>query len=161
MFRPAKTVSTQNRPMLSQTAEYALRATLYLAEHPDGSARVGDLAAALEVPQNYLSKTLHQLARAEILTSTRGKHGGFRLARPAGEIRLLEIVAPFERFTDSRQCLLGSTVCSDVSPCAAHSRWKEVKERSNAFFRDTTLKDLIRPSPPVPLARTPAKRPRA
>jgi len=146
--------------MLSQTAEYALRATLYLAEHPAGSARVGDLAAALEVPQNYLSKTLHQLAKAGILTSTRGKHGGFRLARPSGEIRLLEIVAPFERFTDARQCLLGSTVCSDQSPCAAHSRWKEVKERSNAFFRDTSLKDLIRPAAPVALARPPAKRSR-
>jgi Rrf2 family transcriptional regulator, iron-sulfur cluster assembly transcription factor len=143
--------------MLSQTAEYALRAALFLAEHPDRMpARVGDLAGALRVPQNYLSKTLHQLARAGVLASTRGKHGGFRLARDAGEITLLEIVAPFEHFDERRQCILGRAVCSDAAPCQAHLRWKEVQERTTSFFRDTTLRDLIR----LPAVGRPSSTPR-
>jgi Rrf2 family protein len=129
--------------MLSQTAEYALRAAVYLAEDPDRTARVGDLAEALQVPQNYLSKTLHQLAKVGVLTSTRGKHGGFRLARPPAEISAYEIVSPFERIADQRVCLLGRTVCSDAAPCGAHTRWKKVKEQTGAFFRDTMLSDLI------------------
>lgn len=133
--------------MLSQTAEYALRAALYLAEDPDRTARVGDLAEALQVPQNYLSKTLHQLARVGVLTSTRGKHGGFRLTRPPTEISVYEIVSPFERITDQRVCLLGQTICSDAAPCAAHSRWKKVKEQTNGFFRNTMLSDLIHGAP--------------
>jgi len=146
--------------MLSQTAEYALRAALYLAEDPDHTARVGDLAKALHVPQNYLSKTLHQLAKTGVLTSTRGKHGGFRLARPPEEITVFEIVAPFERMTDQRQCLLGRTVCSDAVPCGAHHRWKKVKQLTNAFFLETTLKNLIhttlpeRPTPGPAARRT-------
>ena len=74
--------------VLSQTAEYALRAVLTIAEEPGGQP-VGAyrLADALGIPQNYLSKTLHQLARAGILDSTRGKLGGFRLAH---------ILDPFE-----------------------------------------------------------------
>lgn len=143
------------RIMLSQTSEYALRAALWLAEHPDRMpARVGDLAAALRVPKNYLSKTLHALAKAGILSSSRGKYGGFRLARPAEETTLLEVIAPFERFGESRQCILGGPVCSDQTACAAHERWKRVAETTTAFFRDTTLRDLIRPKrgQPVPMA---------
>jgi Rrf2 family protein len=136
--------------MLSQTAEYALRAALYMAEHPERTpARVGELARALHVPQNYLSKTLHQLARTGVLVSSRGKHGGFRLAREPGAIPLLEIVAPFEHFEQRRQCLLGRPECSDAAPCQAHQRWKEVQERTTAFFRDTTLRDLVRPTVPT------------
>ena len=131
--------------MLSQTAEYALRASLWLAEHPDRSpVRVGDLAEALRIPQNYLSKTMHLLARAGVLHSTRGKHGGFQLARPAARIPLIEIVQPFERLGDARACLLGRTACSDAAPCQAHDRWKRVKEITTTFFRDTTLADLAR-----------------
>lgn len=152
--------SSPTRIMLSQTAEYALRAALYLAEDPLRVARVGELAEALDVPQNYLSKTLHQLARTGVLQSTRGKHGGFRLSRPPETIPLFEIVAPFERLADQRQCLLGRPACSDTAPCAAHDRWKSVKETTNSFFRETTLQDLIhanagKSAPPrQPRART-------
>jgi Rrf2 family protein len=135
--------------MLSQTAEYALRAALFLAERGDETpARVGDLARALRVPQNYLSKTLHQLAKAGVLSSSRGKRGGFRLARDPRRIPLLEIVAPFERLTERSRCILGRSVCSDQSGCAAHERWKAVTELNTAFFRDTTLQDLVRPVRP-------------
>jgi len=130
--------------MLSQTAEYALRATVWLAEHADGPVRVGDMAHALKVPQNYLSKTMHQLARAGVLTSVRGKHGGFQLARPPGAIRLLEVVEPFEAITNRRTCVLGRSVCSDAAPCRAHERWKEVTRATTAFFSGTTLADLLR-----------------
>ena len=69
--------------MLSKTSRYALGATAALAERWDeGCAiRVGDIAADLDVPRNYLSKILHQLSRAGVLTSERGPKGGFRLAR--------------------------------------------------------------------------------
>jgi Rrf2 family protein len=130
--------------MLSQTAEYALRAALWLAEHQDGPVRVGDLAAALKVPKNYLSKTMHQLARAGLLSSVRGKNGGFQLARKPGSIRLLDIVRPFEPMMDRRECVLGRPSCSDVNPCAAHDRWKAVMQTTKAFFSQTTLGDLMK-----------------
>ena len=144
---------TGRHPMLSQTAEYALRASLYLAEHAGaGPLSVGDLAANLEVPRNYLSKTLHLLARDGVLRSTRGKNGGFWLARPAKQIPLIDIIGPFERLGERQGCVLGRPVCSDSTPCAAHDRWKEVAELTTAFFERTTLEDLITPSSPVPPA---------
>ena len=132
--------------MLSQTAEYALRAVLSIAEEP-GGAPVGAkrLAAVLRIPQNYLSKTLHQLGRAGVLESTRGKLGGFQLARPPSRIPLLDVVTPFDDLTGRRTCLMGRTVCSDYTPCAAHARWKEVAERTAQFFSETTVADLMQP----------------
>jgi Rrf2 family protein len=130
--------------MLSQTAEYALRATVWLAEHPAGPVRVRDLARSLHVPQNYLSKTMHQLARAGVVTSIRGKQGGFRLARSPHAIRLIDIVGLFEPLADRRTCVLGRAVCSDATPCQAHERWKEVTRVTGAFFSGTTLGDLMR-----------------
>jgi Rrf2 family transcriptional regulator, iron-sulfur cluster assembly transcription factor len=131
--------------MLNQTAEYALRAVVTIAEQPEGRPiGAGKLAANLGIPQNYLSKTLHQLARAGVLESSRGKFGGFQLARPAARIFLLEIVTQFDDIVGRQTCLMGRTACSDQTPCAAHSRWKTVGEKAAGFFRETTVADLAR-----------------
>ena len=116
--------------MLSQTAEYALRTVLYLAAgEQDTLFRVSEIAEELDVPRNYLSKTLHLLARAGVLTSSRGKHGGFRLTKPPSKLTLAEVVAPFDGPTGARICLLGRTACSDSDPCPAHGTWKAVSTR--------------------------------
>lgn len=131
--------------MLSQTAEYALRAVLTIAAEPEGRlVGANRLAADLGIPQNYLSKTLHQLAKVGVLESTRGKLGGFRLAKAADRISLLDIVGPFDDITGRRSCLMGRASCSDNSPCPAHSRWKAVAEKQAEFFRETTVGDLVR-----------------
>nr|NIP61150.1 Rrf2 family transcriptional regulator [Gemmatimonadota bacterium]NIR77653.1 Rrf2 family transcriptional regulator [Gemmatimonadota bacterium]NIT86195.1 Rrf2 family transcriptional regulator [Gemmatimonadota bacterium]NIU30020.1 Rrf2 family transcriptional regulator [Gemmatimonadota bacterium]NIU34984.1 Rrf2 family transcriptional regulator [Gemmatimonadota bacterium] len=83
--------------MLSQTAEYALRAALHLARHhEDAPIRVDDVARSLNVPRNYLSKILHELGKEGVLESTRGPKGGFRLAEPPNEIFLARIVGRFD-----------------------------------------------------------------
>jgi len=141
--------------MLSQTAEYALRTVLYLAaEKQDSLFRVSEIAEDLDIPRNYLSKTLHLLARAGVLTSSRGKHGGFRLTKPPGKLTLAEVVAPFDGPTGARICLLGRTACSDSNPCPAHGRWKAVSTEVSTFFRETTVGDLLK----GPAARAPRKR---
>jgi Rrf2 family iron-sulfur cluster assembly transcriptional regulator len=130
--------------MLSQTSAYALRAVLHLADHagPGGRAvPVGEIAQALDVPRNYLSKTLHQLARAGVVASTFGPGGGFRLARPAAELTLERVVAPFDAATE-RHCLLGRARCADADPCPAHHRWKSISEQIRHFFAATTVADL-------------------
>lgn len=128
---------------LPQTAEYALRAVYYIAEAEQGApVRVSEVAEALGVPRNYLSKTLHQLARVGVLESTRGPRGGFRLASPPAELTLAEVVGPFLP-AEGRACVLGRPRCSDAAPCAAHGRWKLVAERMRTFFGETTVEDLI------------------
>jgi len=132
--------------MLSGTAEYALRATLYVAQHgAEGEyVRVDRIAEAIDVPRNYLSKILHTLARAGILTSTRGPLGGFRLKRNPDKLPIYEIIQPFDRIEPQRSCILGRPECGDHNPCPAHTRWKGISEQVTAFLRNTTVGDLLR-----------------
>jgi Rrf2 family protein len=131
--------------MLSQTAEYALRTVLLIAERGvAGPVGVDQIAQELGVPRNYLSKTLHQLARAGVLSSTRGPGGGFRLAVPAARLRLVRVIEPFDDIGAGRRCLLGRPVCSDRTACRVHGRWKATGEAVAAFFQDTTVAELLR-----------------
>ena len=137
--------------MLNQTAEYALRTAVYLSEQRErGPVAAGELASRLDIPQNYLSKILHQLARDGLLVSQRGKTGGFRLARNPEQITLAQVVAGFDPVDARRGCLLGRPVCSDRSPCQAHDRWKEFSSGYTSFFHQTTLAMLAEREAPPP-----------
>src|SRR5215217_5951974 len=127
--------------LLPQTAEYAIRAVLHLAR-TDGVVRVPDLAIAIDVPQNYLAKTMHHMARSGLLRSTRGPAGGFRLAVPSSEIPLQRVVALFEEPRD-RRCLLGTGRCGQNPACPVHERWRPIAEQIESFFRSTTIADLL------------------
>lgn len=93
--------------MFSQTTEYALRAMSWLALSPETLVPTGMLAEKTKVPPHYLAKVLQQLAGARLISGRRGVRGGYKLARPAANISLLEVVravADVERITT---CPLG------------------------------------------------------
>ena len=147
--------------MLTQTAEYALRAVVYLAQQAPGElVRAGPLAAALDIPQNYLQKILHQLARSGVLRSTRGKSGGFTLGRAADQTTLHDIIAPFDSIDERAHCLLGRPECSSKNPCPAHGRWQGVAQQINEFFGATSLADVAKGPPSAAWARAFVKVPR-
>jgi Rrf2 family protein len=127
--------------VLSQTAEYALRAVLYLADRNE-PVRVEEIGAVLGIPASYLSKTLNTLVRARILTSLRGRHGGFQLAVAPEDLTLLRVVAPFDKVVERRHCLLGRPSCGDNVACAAHAAWKDTADRVAEFFRTTKVADI-------------------
>ena len=138
--------------MLSQTAEYALRAVLHISQYgADRPLRVGEIAAELRIPHNYLSKILHQLARHGVLASLRGKAGGFQLAVPPARLSISQVILPFDRVEERRRCLLGRPQCSDRTACTAHSRWKQVADTVAEFFRETTVADLLGGGVPLPV----------
>jgi len=129
--------------MLTQTAEYALRAVLYIAAADlDRPIRVDEIAGALDVPRNYLSKVMHTLVRRGMMVSTRGPSGGFMLAAPPAEITLAAVIAPFDPLED--RCLLMRRRCDAAEPCMAHHQWRGVATQLRGFFRNTTVADLVR-----------------
>lgn len=136
---------------LSQTAEYALRAVLYLARHENGRVSADTIASALGAPANYMSKTLHQLARAGIVDGARGPTGGFRLAIPAERLTVARVAETFGTAPTTTVCLLGDRLCNSRRPCAAHERWVEVTNAMRAPLENTTIADLLEESEPIPL----------
>ena len=132
--------------MLSQTARYALRAAVFIAERDRLSPMpVKEMAESLDIPRNYLSKILHRMAQVGLLTSTRGRGGGFRLSRAPDLVTLGEVIACLEPAdANEGRCLLGRPECSDEDPCTAHQRWCTLRIEIDRFFEQTTLADLLR-----------------
>ena len=130
--------------MLSNTAEYALRAMVFLGQVEPGKVVTGrDLSAASGVPAKYLSKILLDLNRAGMVTAVRGQGGGYRLSRPAGDIKLIEVVEIFDRPRAHPRCLLSfDKECSDDTGCSAHDRWKQVRSVYLTFLDSTSLADI-------------------
>lgn len=146
--------------ILSQTAVYAVKATLHLAEAPHGDpVRVEDIARSLAVPRNYLAKILGALGHAGVLQSARGRSGGFSLGRPSAEVTLAEVIAPFDDIGSGSACLLGAARCSDGAPCAAHAHWREISATVRAFLDETTVEDLTNGGPPLEAPATPSESP--
>ena len=78
---------------LTRATTYSLRAVVAMAAQQDGQVVASHLTAlAHDIPEKFLLKVLHPLAKAGILYSVKGPNGGYRLARPANEITMLEIV---------------------------------------------------------------------
>ena len=130
--------------IFSATATHALRALAHLAAATGDDATLGRaLAADLGVPAPYLAKVLAALARAGVLSASRGARGGYRLARPAEAISLLEIVEPFEGKRVRPGCLLRpGEDCPRDGACSAHESWAGVKTAYLDFLERTTLADI-------------------
>jgi Rrf2 family protein len=134
--------------MLSRTSQYALRAALELARQPaDAAVPASRLAAVVRIPTNYLSKILHDLARAGVLDSSRGSSGGFRLSRPAERVSVADVIGVFQDVGAGQRCLLGKRECRDATGCAAHAAWKRAAAPVWAFFQETTLAELTASAP--------------
>lgn len=130
--------------MFNTTSQYALRALAWMAREPMGTSVLGqDLAERTQIPGNYLAKILWTLRNAGYLEATRGHGGGYRLARPADEITLIDVVRLFEGVSAEPGCLLGEQhECSDKNACSAHQAWKQVKETYLQFIRGTTIAEI-------------------
>lgn len=131
--------------MISQTAEYALRALAHLVSQGEGKRVLSrEIAAELGIPSNYLSKILHLLVRARILGSARGARGGFQFACDPASVSLLQVVNLFDGLATRRECFLGQTICSDLDPCHVHERWKPVITAYLQFLEHTSLAEMVR-----------------
>ncbi|MBI2297558.1 MAG: Rrf2 family transcriptional regulator [Armatimonadetes bacterium] len=137
--------------MISQTGEYALRAVVCLASEPAGRLTTAQMADRTQVPGGYLSKVLQELVRAGVIESRRGKGGGFRLPRPAGEITILQVLNAVDPIQRIRTCPLGLPAHRDRL-CALHSRLDGAMAAVEADFAAATVAELVdQAEPPAPV----------
>lgn len=100
------------------------------------------MAEILSIPAPFLGKVLQPLVAHGILHSQRGRSGGFRLARPANQILLQEIVDTQERLDRARHCILGQSDCHDHDTCPLHDWWRETSEKLFSMLETMTLADM-------------------
>jgi Rrf2 family protein len=128
--------------MISRTAEYAVRAALWLAAFPGRSHTARQIAAGTCVPSGYLSKILQALARAGVVRAQPGPGGGFVLARRPEEIAILRVINAVDPIPRIHACPLHLIEHAD-GLCPLHARLDAALAMVEAAFRDCTLGQLI------------------
>lgn len=113
---------------LTRAGEYAVRCALYLAMQPgEGDISRRQISQAMQVPLQFLGKIAQQLAHAGIIQITKGAKGGYRLARPASQISLLQVVEAVEGPLGLNLCLMNRKSCYRSSFCPVHEVWLEAQ----------------------------------
>jgi Rrf2 family nitric oxide-sensitive transcriptional repressor len=125
--------------------DYSLRTLMYLALQPNRLSTIADIAAAYGVSENHLMKVVHQLGLAGIIETTRGRQGGMRLARPAEEINLGDVVRRMEPDPEIAPCFSGKGACIIQPCCLLQGALQEALKAFLAVLDGYTLADLIQP----------------
>lgn len=128
-------------PLLTQTAEYALRAMACLTRQPRRRLTVTQLAERTHVPRTYLSKVMRRLVVAGLVSGKKGHHGGFKLALPPHYVRLADILMAVDALP-SDSCVYGEPECDAANPCPLHDNWLELKEAYVHWMHAHTLQEL-------------------
>jgi Rrf2 family nitric oxide-sensitive transcriptional repressor len=132
----------------SQGEDYAVRALVDLALNPSG--RVPEIAARMSVPRPRLAKVIQSLARAGLVETTRGGGGGVRLARPAEEIDLHQVVQAMAGPLRFLRCARRNRECPRDPDCAIYRLWFFLQAQFSAELRRIRIADLLHTcQPPI------------
>jgi Rrf2 family protein len=127
--------------MISQTAEYALRAVVFLAKNADVAYTSEQIAKATQVPAPYLLKVLQPLIKAHLVQSQRGLGGGFSLSKAAEKITILQVINAVDPIERIETCPLG--LDADSNLCPLHKRLDDAIGLVEDAFAKTTISELL------------------
>ena len=129
---------------LTTFSDYTLRVLMFLALSRDRLATIPEIAAAYGISENHLMKVVHQLARAGVIESVRGKGGGVRLASAPEDIRLGQIVRVSEGNAPIVECLSADADTCRIAPaCRLAGILVRAFDALYAALDEYTLADLV------------------
>lgn len=129
---------------LTTFSDYTLRVLMFLALNRDRLATIPEIAAAYGISENHLMKVVHQLARAGVIESVRGKGGGIRLAREPEDIRLGQIIRTSEGSAPIVECLSDDAGACRIAPaCRLAAVLVSGFDALFARLDEHTLADLV------------------
>lgn len=130
---------------LNTRGRYAVMAMADLAKHGQGgSVPLSAIAQRQHISLDYLEQLFLKLRRAGLVESVRGRHGGYKLGRPSGEIFVAEVMTAVEEGTRMTRCFgVDSVGCVGESRCLTHDLWSALGDRIESFLASISLKDVI------------------
>lgn len=131
--------------MFSKACEYGIRSILFIASKSKDDIKVGikGIAYSLDIPEAFTGKVLQQLVRAEILSSSKGKGGGFFLTQEQLRNKTLgDIVKSIDGDLLFEGCGLGLAACNAHKPCPLHTQFVKIRKELKSVLQDTTIEKL-------------------
>ena len=129
---------------ITRQADYATRAILYLARiGRDERVATSEVAREQKIPASFLAKIVSQLSIAGLLHTSRGIHGGVRLAREPKNITLLEVVEAIDGPIQLNECVEAEEICAVEENCPMRLVWCEAQAEMVARLKKTSFAQLI------------------
>lgn len=134
----------QHTLKISRKIDYGLRAMIFLASIPSGEiVPFREIARRMHIPEEFAAKILKTLATRGLVRATRGKLGGYSLAKPKREISFLDVIEAVEGPIQVNLCLDEGDGCKLTPSCTMYSVWKQGQERMLEVYRQATLDQLV------------------
>ena len=131
---------------LNNTSQYAIRILSFIANNGiDRLISAKELSAVLDIPYKFLTKIMTDLVKLDFVISIRGREGGFKLARAASSISIMNILNAFNEFVDHERCILGIDHCvgsSSNKRCILHDQWSKPKAMIIEMYEGTTIENI-------------------
>lgn len=134
--------------MLTNKAKYGLKALLYLARHIGEPVVISDIASSEEIPKKFLDAILLELKNGGLLTSKKGKGGGYQLARSAERIKTGDVVRLLDGPLAPIACVSRTAYkpcldCQDERACAVRALMQKVRDAIADILDNTSLADMM------------------
>ncbi|MGB8437223.1 MAG: Fe-S cluster assembly transcriptional regulator IscR [Burkholderiales bacterium] len=128
---------------LTTKGRFAVTAMVDVAMHATQSpVPLTDISARQGISLSYLEQLFSKLRRRELVKSARGPGGGYRLAKPMGEVTVADIIVAVDEPIDATQCA-GKENCHDDQKCLTHDLWVRLNDQIFDFLRSVTLGELV------------------
>lgn len=131
--------------MFSKATEYALRATIYIAQKSSEENKLGidAIAKAIDSPKSFTAKILQSLTRGnKVISSVRGPNGGFYITDKAKKLPVRAVLLAMGESEILDKCVLGLNKCSEIKPCPMHNQYKIIKQQLIGLFETKTIQQL-------------------
>lgn len=128
---------------LTTRTNLALRTLMVCAVNPDQIVRKSDVAAAINASENHLAQVVNQLGQSKFITTLRGRHGGFTLARPATEISVGAVFRAFEADLPFIECFSEDNTCPLKGVCRMSGHLQRAVESFYAALDPVMLGELV------------------
>ena len=137
---------------LNTRGRYAVMAMADLAKHSDGGAvALSSVAQRQRISLDYLEQLFLKLRRAGLVESQRGRHGGYKLSRPAREIFVAEIMSAVDEGTRMTRCFGDDAgPCLGDTRCLTHDLWTALGAQIENFLSRVSLRDVLDGIPAAP-----------
>jgi Rrf2 family protein len=131
---------------LTRAGEYAVRCVLYLSTAEKGTVvNRKEIAAQMDIPEQFLGKIAQQLARSGILEIVQGARGGYRLIVSPDRLTLLDVVESAVGEIFLNDCISRFESCNRSSSCSIHRIWDKARNRLRETLREVTFGELHEP----------------
>jgi FeS assembly SUF system regulator len=136
--------------ILSKLADYGVIVASHLAADPERQMTAAALAAEARLPRATVAKVLKALAHASVVAGARGAAGGYRLARPATDISVAEVVAAIDGAIGLTQCTTHKPSCERSDFCPTRTPWQRINHAVGAALGAVTLAEMVPPAADAP-----------